>query len=521
MLAGSKLAILTLGVLATGSVGVAQTTWSQLLVESQVLPGADQLPGFQANELVRNNGFRDFTVIPNGNFAGLVSTDRFAPFGQEDWYLFGSVDRGTTVGALRREGTYDGQNQLELRSAVGVDLAGNLFYEAELAAPGAEQSLWLNDTLLLEEGDVVPAGPLMGSTLDSFTRTTLAPNGDAYWVSSYSGASGSGVAIFRDLVNYEVLLQGGDSIGGGLTAEPELFSGNLSWSAERTNYLTSIKVAATPVNNDPNFLIDEAVALNGQVVSVEGGGVLREGDTVPAEAGGLPGETWAPGSLMAVNEAGDWAASSSVRMNGVGNTTSDMIVYNGEIVYRDGDVVDGHTLSGLPQDLSINDRGDLAFVWDNKAFLNGEIVAEVGDLVDTDDDGVNDTAIINLFDLDLTNLPSGDGDGKPLAYMKARIAGSLEIVARNALVTLEGDYNGDGAVNAADYTVWRDTEGSTLLLGADGDLSNTVDAGDFTVWSDSYGGVAAAPAVGVPEPLSLGMASVACLALGAWRPYRV
>lgn len=521
MFAGCKFITPTLGLLAIASIGAAQTTWSQLLVESQVLPGADQLPGFQPNELVRNNGFRDFEVIPNGNFAGLVSTDRFAAFGSEDWYLYGSIDRGATVGALRREGNYDGQNQLELRSSVGVDLAGNLFYEAELASPGADQSLWLNDTLLLEEGDTIPAGPLAGSTLDSFSRTTLAPNGDAYWVSSYSGTAGSGVAIFRNLTNFEVLLQSGDSIGGGLAAEPELFSGNLSWSAQRTNYLTNIKVAPTPVFNDPNFLIDEAVALNGQVVPIAGGGVFREGDAVPLAAGGLPDETWAPGSLYAVNEAGDWAASSAVRLNGVGNTTADMIVFNGEILYRDGDVVDGHTLSGLPQDLSINDRGDLAFVWDNKAFLNGEIVAEVGDLIDTDDDGVNDTAITNIFDLDLTNLPSADGDGKPLVYMKARIAGSLEIVARNARVTLEGDYNGDGAVDAADYTVWRDTEGSTLLLGADGNLDNEIDPGDFTVWADSYGAAASAVAAGVPEPLSFGMVGFACLALGAFRPHRV
>lgn len=511
--AGAKFVLRSLGVLLIGSTGHAQTVWTQLLVESQLLPGADQLPGFQTNELVRNNGFRDFEIIPNGNFAGLVSTDRFAPFGSEDWYLYGSTDRGATVGALRREGTYDGQNQLELRSSVGIDLTGNLFYEAELASPGADQSLWLNDELLLEEGDAIPAGPLAGFFFDSFTRTTLAPNGDAYWSSSYASTSGgasAGVALFRDLTDFEVLLQSGDSIGGGLTAEPELFAGNLSWSAERTNYLASIKVEPTPGINNPNSLIDEAVVLNGQIVPIVGGGVFREGDAVPAAAGGLPGETWAPGSLHAVNESSDWAASASVRLNGEGNTTADMIVFNGEILYRDGDIVDGHTLTGLPQDLSINDRGDLAFVWDNKAFLNGEIVAEVGDLIDSDGDGVNDKAITNIFDLDLTNLPSADGDGKPLVYMKARVTGSLEIVARNARVTLEGDYNGDGVVNAADYSVWRDTDGSTLLLGADGDQDNEIGASDRTVWADNYGATSApSSSVSVPEPVALTLMALA------------
>src|SRR5690606_12606496 len=40
---------------------------------------------------------------------------------------------------------------------------------------------------------------------------------------------------------------------------------------------------------------------------------------------------------------------------------------------------------------------------------------------------------------------------------------------------LIGDYNGDGTVNLADYTVWRDSLGSTVVAGdgADGDNSGT------------------------------------------------
>jgi len=48
---------------------------------------------------------------------------------------------------------------------------------------------------------------------------------------------------------------------------------------------------------------------------------------------------------------------------------------------------------------------------------------------------------------------------------------------------LEGDYNRDGTVNAADYTVWRDqlgTEGTNLV--ADGNRNGTIDQGDYDVW---------------------------------------
>ncbi len=50
-----------------------------------------------------------------------------------------------------------------------------------------------------------------------------------------------------------------------------------------------------------------------------------------------------------------------------------------------------------------------------------------------------------------------------------------------------GDYNGDGNVDAADYTVWRDNLGSTSNLDADGDGSGTVDAADYTVWTSNFG----------------------------------
>lgn len=496
--------IALVGSLGITPIATGQTVWNMLLSEFELLPGADVLPGFQPNELVRNNGFRDLTLAPNGNFAGLVSTDRIAPFGSEDWYLYGSVDRGATVGALRREGDYDGQTQTVLRSAVGIDNAGNLLYEARLASAGTPDSLWLNDELLFLESDAIPAGPLTGSFIESISNTNLSPDGVAYWTGSYAstpGGSTDGVAIFRDTSSFDVLLQSGTSIGAGLIAEPELFAGNLSWSANRTNYVAKIKVAPTPSSNHPNFDIDEAVVLNGQVLTVEGGGVLREGNPIPAAAGGLPDETWAPGSLSVANEAGDWAISSSARLNGTGNTVSDFLVVNGKIRFREGDTVDGFELpaDASPADLSFNDRGDFAFVWGNHGIINDKVVIRPGDSVDTDGDGVGDQEILNVFDLSLTNLPSAEGDGSLLVYIKARLVNGREVVLRNDLVTLTGDYNGDGVVNAADYTVWRDSDGSELLLAADGNGDNVIDADDLTVWSNNFGATLPAASSAIPE----------------------
>lgn len=495
--------LLTLAiVIGVGQVASAQIVWNQLLTENAIIPGADSLPDFSPLDTVRNNGFRDLRITPNGNFSVITNTDPSQGFSSFSgtYYVAGSDDRGETIRALRREDTIGGLTQRTISgSGAAIDHSGSLFYTSRLAEPDNRTVAWVDDTLLFTPGQAITDGPLNGSFLSGVGWASTTPDGVRSWVSGYATTGGGGTvgeALFRDENDFDVLLQTGDNLGAGLVAGTNAISGNLAWSALGTNYLTKSMVSS-------NNFTDDAVVLNGQVVGTVGGGVLREGDPIPAPAGGLPSETWAPGSLVAVNEAGDWAVSAAARINGVGNTTRDMIVLNGEIVFADGDVVDGHTLSGLPSHLSLNDRGDLAFAWDNKAFLNGEIIAEVGGPVDTDGDGIGDKTITNLFDVDLTNLPSANDDGTPLIYLKARVTGGLEVVLRNDRPTLEGDYNGDGLVNAADYTVWRDTNGSQLLLGADGDQDNQINAADLTFWSDNYGGFVSGSSVSVPEPATI------------------
>lgn len=67
-----------------------------------------------------------------------------------------------------------------------------------------------------------------------------------------------------------------------------------------------------------------------------------------------------------------------------------------------------------------------------------------------------------------------------------------------------GDYNNDGTVDAADYTVWRDTLGQVVLpySGADGDGSGIVDAGDYAVWKANFGNTLAAAAVAALEDIA-------------------
>ena len=58
-----------------------------------------------------------------------------------------------------------------------------------------------------------------------------------------------------------------------------------------------------------------------------------------------------------------------------------------------------------------------------------------------------------------------------------------------SIVGPTGDYNVNGVVDAADYTVWRNTLGQDVAAGtgADGDQSGKIDAGDYTFWKTNFG----------------------------------
>ena len=86
--------------------------------------------------------------------------------------------------------------------------------------------------------------------------------------------------------------------------------------------------------------------------------------------------------------------------------------------------------------------------------------------------------------------------------------GELPVLPWSDAAGLPGDYNDDGSVDAADYTLWRDSFGQTGTgLAADGNGDGTIDEGDFEVWRLYYGettgtGAGGFTGAGVPEPTS-------------------
>ncbi|WP_425400438.1 BNR-4 repeat-containing protein [Aeoliella sp.] len=86
---------------------------------------------------------------------------------------------------------------------------------------------------------------------------------------------------------------------------------------------------------------------------------------------------------------------------------------------------------------------------------------------------------------------------------------------------LSGDFNGDNMVNLADYTVWRNTLGSTgagLAADANGDLH--VNQLDYLAWKSQFGetlSVETFTGANVPEPSTLTAGALMCLCLLAPR----
>jgi hypothetical protein len=100
-----------------------------------------------------------------------------------------------------------------------------------------------------------------------------------------------------------------------------------------------------------------------------------------------------------------------------------------------------------------------------------------------------------------------DHEVLPAGYLWDVIYGANSVMLSVIGLGLTGDYNGDGMVNAADYTVWRNALQSNNPA-ADGDKSGTVDWEDYLVWKNNYGlpgsgaGVASGNLSEVPEPAS-------------------
>jgi hypothetical protein len=178
---------------------------------------------------------------------------------------------------------------------------------------------------------------------------------------------------------------------------------------------------------------------------------------------------------------------------------------------------------GARGNLAINDRGAVAFwselsgtgggIFIGPDRINDKVIAE-GDnllggrvnLVEFSRNGLNDHGQI-VFSAQYTRLV----DGLPINSKGIFVA---DPNPSPAVVDLPGDYNGDGLIDSADYVIWRDNLGQSVILPND-PSSGIVTHDDYGVWRSSFGSTSRVEfrgaLAGVPEPTSAVLFAVAML----------
>ncbi len=203
-------------------------------------------------------------------------------------------------------------------------------------------------------------------------------------------------------------------------------------------------------------------------------------------------------------------------------------VGNGRLEVTGGDLTVGSyqqdTGSTLEVGIGLVEGGELSVL--NTAVLSGDLSLK---LLDDDLPSAGDSRILLDAGADLLgafeNIASGDrletldGQGSFLVHYGANSPYGADRLVLDAfeIAGLRGDYNGDGLVDAADYTVWRDSFGDPVSRpydGADGDGNGEIDQADYAIWATNFGASADSdPSHAVPEPTVLVMGVAMLLAL--------
>lgn len=121
------------------------------------------------------------------------------------------------------------------------------------------------------------------------------------------------------------------------------------------------------------------------------------------------------------------------------------------------------------------------------------------------------TGMGNIDTLEIVLFGNGSGNG--LTGSGGLPTGQREFFFNNLVLDnpptfVAGDYNRNGAVDAADFLLWRVTIGDTVTIGsgADGNSDGVVNELDYAVWRQHFGAVSGngmGAVAAVPEPSSM------------------
>jgi probable HAF family extracellular repeat protein len=459
------------------AMGAAGSATGQVLLDLQNLPISDDFSSeafaVSGNGRViggRGTPSQDAWILDD-NFMTTFLAPGFGPSAVRDLSADGSVAVGdSSAGAYRWTAAMGGTALGDFVGGTGTSFSSGVSADGTIVVGAAD----------------APTG--MQSHLRAFRWTlTNATTGQGTMVNLGDLPGGDSFSVARSISHDGSIVVGGASSAASLAGS----SFTLDFEAFRWTQATGM------------------VALG----DLAGGGFHSFANAVSGDGSVIVGASTSTASGISDFEAFRWTQATG--MVGLGDLPGGNFASTATAVSADGSVIVGSSA------VAIGDGGlDIyaPFIWDA---VNGmrdlrTVFAQLG---------------LTMPNLNMTDATAISDDGRTITgYGKSvfRIpAGDLRTEAwlgvLPAPTIVQGDYNRNGTVDAADYVVWRETLNQMgPNLAADGNGDNRVDAGDYSIWRARFGGttgsgsgaiLALSSADAVPEPTSLWLITVAFLCL--------
>jgi hypothetical protein len=299
---------------------------------------------------------------------------------------------GAVGGPLQSEATIGMYDQTSFESFFGFDDAGVASYsplcnDTVSGATGLD-AVWLGNAVVAIEDDPIPS--LSGKVWRFGSRPNVTRDGVPVWAGGIDDAvtgTNEGEGLFMGLGATVIYKTGDTPLGAPAAIDAGGIDFDYAFSAYGNHHLTGVEMGLASTE-------DYLVVMDGAALFI-GGLIVQEGHPIPAGAGGLVGELWGSFDFYGINESGDYFFTGDT---GGATATDEFVLKNGMIVYREGDVVDGRTLTGSIDGAAMNANGEVAYVWDvedpggalEALFFEDQLVLLEGDNVDVTGDGVPD-----------------------------------------------------------------------------------------------------------------------------------